>query len=384
MPGEVEAEAEEGDVLVHATDLQLRETSPRARRGAEEAEGSSSGPSRASSGPSRASSVEVEVEVLNLQPPAPAAPAEAPAAAPRAASPAKPPAATTPAPADWRPVDWDAPAGLIKAGSTSAHLPKGTFGLGDGTAFKLRVGPDYKRNGRKAPSMPNIYQAATIDFFKVEKIVLGITERLSLPPPPDSPPGAPPTPNHTGLPRRLIINCMVPAEAPSLLATTVDGPCYQVVVVLTATAEQLAAYQAERSAASRLFETFCAEAPNGLLPTTGNLNIKERVKLMALVGNLKELGLGLLERFNAKPVIISQSGVLARGDDWLEIGINMYRWAYAPKKVFANLLHTKMGKLQLHISLTLEGRADEELPERAMGAVSIAGMDLPRISVPLK
>ena len=108
----------------------------------------------------------------------------------------------------------------------------------------------------------------------------------------------------TGLPRRLVVNAVIPIDAPSLMGSPVDGNCYQVVIVYSATAESLAAWRAAGSAASRLFSKFAAEAPTGVLPPGGNLDIKERLKMVMMLDNMADLKLGsMIEKW--APLVIS-------------------------------------------------------------------------------
>ena len=72
---------------------------------------------------------------------------------------------------------------------------------GDGTEFSVRIGPDYKRHGKKAPSVAHVYEVVSADIFKRPKIQLDVSSLMNLPPPPDAT-----VSNDSGLPRRLVIN----------------------------------------------------------------------------------------------------------------------------------------------------------------------------------
>lgn len=212
---------------------------------------------------------------------------------------------------------------LPKAGFTTA----GHGGLqllnGDGTAFSLRVGPDYKKHGKKAASAAHVYAPLTIDVFKRKQIAFHVASKLALPPPPDGAGGA----NDSGLPRRLVVNCILPADAPPMFGAGTDGSCYQIVVVFGATAEALAQWKAGGSAASRLFMRFVTGAPEGVLPASGDLDIKERLKLLPWLDNMDTLGLpGWIAGYNGKPALITKSGAMFRGDDYLEISMNTFRF----------------------------------------------------------
>jgi len=162
---------------------------------------------------------------------------------------------------------------------------------------------------------------------------------------------------------------IIPRDAPSLMGTTVDGPCYQVVLYFTASAEALARWKAEGSAASRLFSRWAARVP-------ADTELKERFKLLVKMDNLKELGLsGMLERYNGKPALVTKSGSLHVGDDYIEVGVNTFRFAYLTKKGVQHVL-PRIHELKLHCAVTIEGRENDELPEQALAACRLSGFNL--------
>ena len=222
--------------------------------------------------------------------------------------------------------EFEEEAGKPKAGFTTA----GADGLqlldGDGTGFELRVGPEYKRHGKKAPSLSHMYAPITIDVFKRKRVAFHVASKLTLPPPPDGSS----TPNTTGLPRRIVVNAIIPAEAPPMLGST-DGSCYQIVVVFGASAASLAQWQASATPAVKLFARFVANAPEGVTPSSGDVDIKERLKLLPRLDNMSSLGLpSWIAGYNGKPALITKSGALYRGDDYLEIGMNTFRFGERP------------------------------------------------------
>ena len=90
-------------------------------------------------------------------------------------------------------------------------------------------------------------------------------------------------------------------------------------------------------------------------------------------------GLGWVERYNGKPALITKSGAVYRGDDYIEVCMNTFRFAYLTKKGVQGLLG-RIGDFDLHAAITLEGRVDEELPEQVLAAVRIQGLDLLRLA----
>lgn len=301
----------------------------------------------------------------------PAATEGAAAAASSSAAAAAAVPAAVPADAVWQDV-----AGRPRAGFTMADVPGVQLLDGDGTDFSLRIGPDYKKHGKKAPSIAHMYHPLTIDVYKNKKVIFHVGSRVTLPPPPDGHA----TPNETGLPRRLIVNAIIPTDGPPLMGGSVDGSCFQVVVVFGATAAALKQWQEEATPAYKLFERFIKNAPEGVTPSSGDVDVKERLKLLPKADNISSLGLpGWITGYNGKPALVTKSGALYRGDDYLEICMNTYRFAFLTKKGVHYLLN-RLKDFDFHAAFTLEGRDNEELPERTLLAVRIRGLDLPNVA----
>jgi len=274
--------------------------------------------------------------------------------------------------------DFAAEGGKPKAGFTTAGLQAQGLQLfdGEGEGFELRVGPDYKKHGKKAPSAAHIYHPITIDIFKRKKVAFHVASKLTLPPPPD---GAG-TPNPTGLPRRIVVCGILPADAPPMFGGGADGSCYQVVVVFGATAEALAQWQAAGSPACKLFSKFVANCPEGVLPESGDTDIKERLKLLPRLDNMDKLGLpGWIAGYNGKPALITKSGAVYRGDDYMEVDMNTFRFGFLTKKG-VNYLFPRFGEFDFHAALTMEGREDDELPEQTLLATRIRGLDVVKLA----
>lgn len=242
------------------------------------------------------------------------------AAAADAAAATSKPAAAGAAPVaqeEWTEEDGKPKAGFSLVGTTGLLMTEG-----DGREFELRVGPDYKKNGKKAPSAMHTYHPVAVDVIKRKSILFHAASKLTLPPPPDGKN----TPNPTGLPRRLVVNCVIGQEAPSMFAAPTDGPCYQVIIVFVASAEALAEWQASGAASCKLWERFAQNAPEGLLPSSGDLDIKERLKLLPKADNMKALNLNWISGYNGKPALLTKSGSVFRGDDYIEVVLNTFRF----------------------------------------------------------
>ena len=79
------------------------------------------------------------------------------------------------------------------------------------------------------------------------------------------------------------------------------------------------------------------------------------------------------------PALLTKSGSIHRGDDYIEIGMNTFRFGYMTKKGVNTIFH-KIKDMDFHAALTIEGRKDEELPEQVLCAVRLKNLDLTSIA----
>ena len=74
--------------------------------------------------------------------------------------------------------------------------------------FNLRIGPNYSRTGKKAPSTPALYKLIGVDAIQATQSVLDPAELYELYHPPDTP--------DICVPHSFVVNCNLPTEAPAL------------------------------------------------------------------------------------------------------------------------------------------------------------------------
>jgi len=212
-----------------ADDSEYEEEGAEAKRAAvPPARGEGASPVLASSG-DESQSHELPAEIVEVK-------LEAPATSPLtpSASSAPPPAAP-PSPLTRPPARGEAGYTLLGSAHTGYELRNG-----DGTSFDVRIGPNYKKTGKKAPSLDAPYAVATADLLRRPNLkpdppleaepgpepsptptrrskgLYDVAKQIKLPPPPD-----PEVANDTGLPRRLVINLILPNEQPSLTSAKV-------------------------------------------------------------------------------------------------------------------------------------------------------------------
>ena len=69
------------------------------------------------------------------------------------------------------------------------------------------------------------------------------------------------------------------------------------------------------------------------------------------------------------------AGSLHRGDDYLEIGVNQFRFAFLTKRGVKMAL-PRTGEMEIMSGITIEGRDDDELPEQLIAVAHFRGIDM--------
>jgi UDP:flavonoid glycosyltransferase YjiC (YdhE family) len=76
---------------------------------------------------------------------------------------------------------------------------------GDDSLFKVRVGPNYKKLGKKAPSEPSLYELVAVDIIRSDKRMTDFSQYLRYPEPDIQT-------NHPGVPPLFVMNGTIPTE----------------------------------------------------------------------------------------------------------------------------------------------------------------------------
>ena len=90
----------------------------------------------------------------------------------------------------------------------------------------------------------------------------------------------------------------------------------------------------------------------------------------------------LVQKWNGKPVLMADKGrprpgisAFSRGDDYLEFNIDVgLSFSYMARGAIY-LVQDKLVAMDCVIGFTIEGKAEDELPEQMLGAVSINRVD---------
>lgn len=313
----------------------------------------------------------------------------------------------------------------------------------DGEKFNLRIGPNYSRNKKKAPSGPALYDCIAADLIQStgKNKIKHIASKVQLPKPRDV--------DHlteivsSGLPRLIILNIQIPHKAASFLGGKnyyeEDRGC-SIVLVYSIKPETVALAnellkegadepQAEQTKLGDMKET--RRASSRLLSSIPNLkqisrsfrmgskhegaegetrdtlagmkaqiqllrrytqeastnpDIRRRFKGMLRVENWQDFSgiKPVLKQYNGKPAIINKLGDLyqdATKAEYLEIDIKIHEAKYVSKKGL-DLFRGRTTEAFLCVGFTIQGEADEELPENICGCTSLRNINIDASLVP--
>lgn len=264
---------------------------------------------------------------------------------------------------------------LLQPGSTFPAMPlegaevaPGTHGhrIVDAKRFKMRVGPRYKKEKKKAPSGPAMFELISCDVYLTQKAVINFSDITDLPEPTIKSP-------HKDVPSLFCSNVILPQGDPKLFGGESDGPstCTYCIFGMTQWMADELKDLATASPAVKLFVRWCQIAPgNEGRPKDEVKAIQGRMKIMALVGNWDECSLpSVLKMYNAKPVLINKSGNVHvdRKRGYIEQTVNIHLFSLLPRKGLAQC-KSKVSKIQVALAATIESRDDSELPEIAIFA----------------
>jgi len=245
------------------------------------------------------------------------------------------------------------------------------------STFKLRIGPNYSKNNKKAPSADSLYSLVAMDLLRSDEKICNLagSKRILLPP---HRPGVDPSMEDlrkAGIPRLFIVNAQVPDKGPVMVGKQPDDAGYSLVFYFTAKPELVSQILAGTpSPAAKLLKQYVKEHRT-------NPDIRRRFKAIGMADNAKELGIPMvgpvIDKFNGKPAIINKvAEIFESGSDmdWFEVDISIFDFPYMAKKTLS-ALKDRVSEIAVKGGFVFQGEADEELPEILLGGGDICGLD---------
>jgi hypothetical protein len=198
--------------------------------------------------------------------------------------------------------------------------------------FRVRIGPNYKRTGAKAPSAKALFEIAGVDVFRCSSKIDNIASMVELPD--ISHIEAMGGTRNPHVPPIFVVNMQIPTDPPSIFGNPPDGEGVHVVMYFRITPETCAMLHDLGSAppAVQLFSEYCR-----LGPTSDT--VRGRFKAIAYVDNMADFDFpSFIVSYNAKPALITKTGTLVRGENYLEMDINVHKFNALSRKGLAILL----------------------------------------------
>lgn len=240
-----------------------------------------------------------------------------------------------------------------------------SFATCPSSIFNTRIGPNYTANGLKSPSSQGLYELIGFDCIVSDTKIDDIGSKVMLPDEWTN------IDTHIeGVPPLFIVNIQTPAENPvvaSLFSEISDGLGYSCIFyfrITQATADYLIDLPSAPPAV-RLFADYCIHAPEQEIESDSIW--KGRFKAIVRCENIELFSLpSFITGYNAKPVLIKQTGTLVRGNKYIEMDINGHKFNAISK----GALHTLMpsfSEMIVSYGFCIESRDDDELPEVIFG-----------------
>ena len=239
------------------------------------------------------------------------------------------------------------------------NVPINSWSKCDHTKFDLRIGPNYAKEKKKAPSAAPLYELFAVDVFSTDRRIDNVTSRMELPDTSDLEIA------NEHVPAIFVVQLQIPSKPPPMISTVEDGPGWAIVLYFKMTKEtcdQLGSLESASSAV-KLFAQWCEKSEDPAW--------KSRFKIIASCLNLEDLGMpSLVRSYNAKPVLIRKTSSVFKTPAYIELCIHVFKFANMAKSTI-HMITSRCGSMFMEIGFVIEGREDSELPEALVGCASI-------------
>ena len=267
-----------------------------------------------------------------------------------------------------------APIGSIDedGNEVTSYMPGWGWAPQKGSLFDVRVGPDYAKKKRKAPSAEALYDCLSVDFFGFTLRPDYVADTLKLPP---LSPALRQMEKKLTVPVNIIINLQFPRKiTTSLFSKRNDGEGALFLIVFR---------MKESTARLCLADEATEDVPNSiklLKKTFENAdedpghNLFGCFKQIGRIVNIEEIDVpGILTpllKFNGKPRLLRTIKFRRLGHHSVEILSGTFDCNYILRSAVINYKDA-MGDFVMDLAWCLEGEGDEEQPEQVLGCFQL-------------
>ena len=270
--------------------------------------------------------------------------------------------------------------------------------------FLLRIGPNYSSTNAKAPSLAALYDSIGVDCFRDPTAIVGkVAHTLQFPQVPHF------YDPSCGMPALLVLCAQIPCELPNLFGRSLDfGVSFVLYFMIRKetvdwgkrVTEILQKTDAGSSAIPRIDTlpdseylkfadiTKAAGVPPAVrlfrkLLDRGYSDKKLALKGIGILRDFEKQKIpmsGIFKKYNGKPGTITASATFHASQhpySYLEVDFDIRKWNILARTAFPQLKDT-LKDLSADLGLVVEGSADEDLPERLLGSLTVHGLDWTR------
>lgn len=250
----------------------------------------------------------------------------------------------------------------------------------DATSFMVR-GLHYARTKKKEPCAGCFYRLTGTDIYSFDQKIDHIARHVRLPDAPRLGPGALQGPHEDQIPPILIINVQLPTYSPALFGGRTDGKGQSLVYYFTLP-EGWEPDHVQNKNALHLLERFMADGHEADGTAT-----RERLKLIARVANKEEWAKAaplsgaeyrLLSNYNDKPLLTRPQQRFFRGDNYLEIDVDVHCYAYLARKAFSGFI-PRLATVVFENAFIIQGNNNDELPELMLACARVSRVDFNKV-----
>jgi Protein ENHANCED DISEASE RESISTANCE 2, C-terminal len=235
----------------------------------------------------------------------------------------------------------------------------------DATTMNVRIGPDYARNGKKAPSLPAMMDCLAMDIMSSPQKISRVTEYIRFR-------DIHKLKSWGNIPPLVVVNMQFPNYPPANPLwgkKRFDGLSVGVAFWLTLNDDGIDALE-NGTPAGRLLERFINELDNETLT--------DQLKGLGRIANTDEIALPrLIAGYNGKPFLTRPQHTFFRSRanqdvEYVEMLLDVHNYNYLSRKAFYTYFLDQTERYVCDFGLVIEGRNDDELPEQMMFAIQLA------------
>ena len=236
--------------------------------------------------------------------------------------------------------------------------------------FNVRVGPNYPRNGLKAPSKPSFGEVVASDTLRTKRKLHHLLHYnyIALPKP---------TPGwKESYPEFVVVNQMLPVRLKRTLVTSefTDGETLNFITYIRMRPGIGEGWQGDTDpiGPDQLLRRFLLRADQDGAVAHCLKEIGKVLNFEEIEDRLPRAITNVLKRFNGKPILTRPEHKFYRDSEnrYLQIDLDSHRYSLATRMTVDSILRF-CHRLELAYGLVVEARREQELPENMMFSMKI-------------